>query len=372
MSDPGHELKALASELQPVPGESSRAYSEHLERLLGTVNQAMEARPDIVRLVGDEGLELMYMNHRHHADFMANVFRYGTFELLGRVVVWVYRSYRMRGFSPEYFLRAMEGWMGAIRHHLPAEAAGPLLEVYQWILDSHPRMLELSSSPLRCFEADEVDSGDRWSEARDRYLRHALRGDMRGCMEQSMRLVEDGDDLAELYLQVFHPALVRVGRLWETGEISVAQEHLVSAVTTRIMASSLYERFVSGSGERGRAIVSAAPNEFHEIGARMVGDFLEMDNWDVSYLGSNTPAGDVASLAAAIRPRVLLLSVGMPFNLARTERLIRSIRELEGGEQVKIIVGGVTFLHAGEVWRTIGADALGTTPRDAVALARKA
>ena len=45
--------------------------------------------------------------------------------------------------------------------------------------------------------------------------------------------VQGPEDVAPFYLELIQPALWEVGALWETGEISVAQEHLVSAMAVR-------------------------------------------------------------------------------------------------------------------------------------------
>jgi methanogenic corrinoid protein MtbC1 len=137
----------------------------------------------------------------------------------------------------------------------------------------------------------------------------------------------------------------------------------------RVMSSSIYSRYVLGQCEKGRALVSAAPNEFHELGARMVADFLEMDGWDVRYLGANTPAPELISMVAATDPDLVLLSVGMSFNLGRTEALIRRLKA--SGGRFKTMVGGLAFLHAQDAWRQVGADAFAPDPAAAVVEANR-
>jgi methanogenic corrinoid protein MtbC1 len=49
------------------------------------------------------------------------------------------------------------------------------------------------------------------------------------------------------------------------------------------------------SQAKGKAVITAAPNEFYEIGAWMISDILEFDGWEVRYLGANTPVNDLAN-----------------------------------------------------------------------------
>ena len=121
-----------------------------------------------------------------------------------------------------------------------------------------------------------------------------LQGEYRECLRLTDRVVTSPETLVDFYLQVVQPCLYQVGNLWQRGVISVAQEHLASAVVARVMAVA-YDRVEPMHQLQGKAVVTAAPHNFHEIGARMLADCLGLDGWEVDYLGANTasigPAG---------------------------------------------------------------------------------
>ncbi|HEY5309978.1 MAG TPA: cobalamin B12-binding domain-containing protein, partial [Casimicrobiaceae bacterium] len=48
--------------------------------------------------------------------------------------------------------------------------------------------------------------------------------------------------------------------------------------------------------------------DLHELGARMVADFFEMEGWDSYYTGANTPTGGVVQAIVERRPDVLAIS----------------------------------------------------------------
>jgi methanogenic corrinoid protein MtbC1 len=358
-------LDALAREVPAVSREAASAYARLSERMLERMNQRMEATPELDEMIGSEALDLMRANHRHHVDLMGTVFRYGAGDLLDRTLAWVYRSYYYRGFTATYFQQALQAWSELVVSVLPPESALPVRAVYQWILEHHSAFEGLGRFPPDSFDPLPVrPERDHWDAACDQFVDALLQPDVGGCMQLADELVDSPADLQALYLRVLHPAMVRVGRLWETGQASVAQEHLASSLVARVMSSSIYSRYVLGQCEKGRALVSAAPNEFHELGARMVADFLEMDGWDVRYLGANTPAPELISMVAATDPDLVLLSVGMSFNLGRTEALIRRLKA--SGGRFKTMVGGLAFLHAQDAWRQVGADAFAPDPAAAV------
>src|SRR6186713_3119892 len=67
------------------------------------------------------------------------------------------------------------------------------------------------------------------------YLAALLRGDRAECARLVQNLVSAGADLRGLYLDVFQRALYAVGELWERQKISVAVEHLATAITERML-----------------------------------------------------------------------------------------------------------------------------------------
>jgi methanogenic corrinoid protein MtbC1 len=157
------------------------------------------------------------------------------------------------------------------------------------------------------------------------------------------------------YEHVIKYALYTVGALWERNELSVAEEHLATAIVSRVM-SSLYGRFVGTLQTKGMVVVSAGPNEFHEVGARMVADILEFDGWDVTYLGANIPREELMKLLKQKRPFMLALSVATLFNLEKARDVIAAVRaepELAG---MRILAGGLAFAGAPRLWREFGAD----------------
>jgi len=162
--------------------------------------------------------------------------------------------------------------------------------------------------------------------------------------------------------------MIEIGRLWENNHINVAQEHLASAIVNRVMAS-LYPQIIDLTPRRGQAIVTCAHNEFHELGGRMFADLLELDGWDVMYLGANTPVEELVAMARTHNVSFLALSVAMPFNLEQAGKAISALRQLTP-VRPKILLGGRAFSLSPTLWKDIGGDAYCPTAEAGVALAR--
>lgn len=94
--------------------------------------------------------------------------------------------------------------------------------------------------------------------------------------------------MKSIYLEVLQPVQREIGNLWQTNEVSVAQEHYCTAATQLIMGR-LYPYLHLAPRNGKRVVVACVGGELHEVGARMVADILEMEGWDSYYLGANTP-----------------------------------------------------------------------------------
>ncbi|MGB9666501.1 MAG: cobalamin B12-binding domain-containing protein [Candidatus Cryosericum sp.] len=207
-----------------------------------------------------------------------------------------------------------------------------------------------------------------WSTVERQFLAALVTGDSSRALDIARNAVHSGDDIARFYLDVVQPAMYDIGQMWERNQVSVAMEHFATSIVARIM-SALYMRVPAPVHEKGSALVTSAPNEFHELGARMVADLLELDGWNVTFLGANTPVGDLIALAKILNPQIVAISVAMPFNIDVVQRTVASIRATPELSGVRIMVGGIAFSTYPSLVDSVGADGSAMDGASAVALA---
>ena len=111
--------------------------------------------------------------------------------------------------------------------------------------------------------------------------------------------VEDG------LSQVVLPYLHQVGQRWEQGKIGVAQEHFASNVL-RVRLSMMLHAERGGDGPV--AVLACMPGEQHEFGLMGLALVLSRLDWQICYLGANTPTAEIAYTARTLRPRAVVLS----------------------------------------------------------------
>ncbi|MEO7273088.1 MAG: cobalamin-dependent protein [Vicinamibacterales bacterium] len=196
---------------------------------------------------------------------------------------------------------------------------------------------------------------------------------MKGARQVASTLVLDaaaaGTPVRELYLHVFQATQYEVGRLWQTNQITVAQEHYCTAATQLIMAQ-LYP-YVFASEKTGDTLVATCvAGDLHEIGIRMVTDFFEMDGWNTYYLGASTPPQAVVETVIQRQATVLAISATIAGHLRGVDDLIHRVRAEPACREVKIVVGGYPFRVAPALWQRIAADGTAANAQEANALAR--
>lgn len=354
-----------AERLPSVSLQAATAYRDHLPEMIAFVDATLSAEPRIHALIGNNPLQLMYDNHRHHGTFMAAVFAVGSYRMLAGTLPWVYRTYHARRFSYDYFPLELKTWILAGEKHLAHDHMAAIRRVYEWMIAQHERVIVLSRQDI----ALEPPAASRWLPLKNDFCTAALRGDYHTCLELARSAVHTAKDIEDVYLQVLQPVLYHVGRLWEKADISVAREHLVSAIVCRVMASvNLAVRAPTVTD--GRVVVAAAPDEYHEIGAMMIADILEHDGWDVAYLGGNVPDADLLQLLREFAPGVLALSVTLSYNIVNAQEVIAAIRQDTALREIRVMVGGRVFNDNEKLWQTIGADGSAVNLSDARELAQ--
>ena len=84
------------------------------------------------------------------------------------------------------------------------------------------------------------------------------------------------------------PALCEVGRMWTRGEASIAEEHLATALVSRVLARSSGSAAVP-AGPARRIVFACLAGEFHDLGIRFLADVARECGWDAESLGANVP-----------------------------------------------------------------------------------
>jgi len=202
------------------------------------------------------------------------------------------------------------------------------------------------------------------------YLGALLRADRHRAMDLVIDAVGNGVDIRDIYLKVLQPAQHEIGRLWQTNQVSVAQEHFCTAATQLVM-SRLYPQVFRAAYNGHRMVATCVGGELHELGIRMVADLFEMEGWDTYYLGANTPAKSILETIVQQEADVLAISATINFNVAAMTDLVHQVRQSYDATTLKILVGGRPFNLVNDLWKRVGAHASAPSAVEAVEAAQR-
>ncbi|MDQ2085820.1 cobalamin-dependent protein [Herbivorax sp. ANBcel31] len=185
------------------------------------------------------------------------------------------------------------------------------------------------------------------------YTKYILSADKNSAVNVIKDMLSKNVSIKDFYKYIFQPFQLELGRLWHLNKITVAKEHY-STATTQFIMSLLYEKIFK-TKKNGNVFVGTCINgELHELGIRMVCDYIESNQWDTHYLGANMPDESIVQFAKDKLPDVIAISCTMPFNIIKIEELIIKIRN--AGLNSYIMVGGYPFNVDFELWKKVGAD----------------
>ena len=176
------------------------------------------------------------------------------------------------------------------------------------------------------------------------YLKALLAGRRAECHGIVQDLLDARLDIKVLYTDLFQQSMYRVGELWENNRITVANEHLSTAITESLL--NLAYPFIFATERSGRkAVISCCANEFHQVGGKMVADIFELNGWDGHFLGANSPAEDMVQFIQDVQPDVVGLSLAILSNMDHLKRSIEVVRA--DFPNMDLLVGGQAFRWGG-------------------------
>lgn len=298
----------------------------------------------------------------YHLTYLAEAIAADDQSLFTDYIGWVKALFAGLGFGESVLPETLQSTRAALQEKFPHEAWAVIEPFLTLAENSLPGAAAVPPS----FLGDEAPL----TQLARQYLGALLAADRHTASRLILSAVEDGAGVRDIYLRVFQPVQREIGRLWQTNQVSVAQEHFCTAATQLIM-SQLYPYIFSANRINRRLVATCIGGELHEIGMRMVADFFEMDGWDTYFMGANTPLTSIVRTIEERRADVLAISATMTFHVRGVHELIAAVRDTNGGRRLPILVGGYPFNIAPQLWRTVGADGYAPNAQEALGVAHK-
>lgn len=185
-----------------------------------------------------------------------------------------------------------------------------------------------------------------------------LAGKQREALALMTRCLDAGQSLVDFELHVIEPALSQIGQKWETHQISVAQEHMATAIAHSVMSVGLL-RSPPPAPNGKRLLLACVEGNHHSVGLRMLANGFQLAGWDVQYLGANVPSAAVVAQVLEWKPHLVGLSLSFAQQMSAARAVIAQLRDRLGSSRPPIIIGGRAFKRGDQLAAMTQADAFG-------------
>jgi methanogenic corrinoid protein MtbC1 len=309
---------------------------------------------------GKNGWDRCLEDSEYHIQYLAESIMANSTAIFENYIIWLRSLFNALGLNMEQVIRNLEIILELMSEELPESK--PYLDKR---LNLTKEILEKEIIPENSF----IDPSNPLANSAKEYLSRLINAKRSIAVQYILNLVDSGVRIKDIYNYVFQPVQYEIGQLWQTGKISVAQEHYATAVTQLAMAQ-LYPK-IFATPKIGRSMVATCPTgELHEIGVRMLADIFELSGWDTYYLGANTPDSGILSTIESQQPEIVAISATMTFHLNKVENLINFIRRSNLSNS-KILVGGYVFKADPNLWKEVGANGFAPDAETALELVNK-
>lgn len=272
-------------------------------------------------------------------------------------VGWLKSAFAANDVPVEVLKGTLEALREEVTEELPLEAATRARTVCDQALatfDSAP-----SSIP------DHIAPDKPHAALAKAYLLALLEARREDAIALATKALDDGLGVPDLHRHVLGAAQIEIGRMWQRGEIHVAEEHIASRTTEQVLAL-VGARLQRAPRLKKRILVTSANGDLHDIGLKMVSQQLEMGGFDTIYLGASTPGADAVRALVDFRIDAIAISAKLVLHVPPCAELVAAVRASPAGATLPILVGGPPFVAVPDLWQVVGADAAATHAADAV------
>ncbi len=135
-----------------------------------------------------------------------------------------------------------------------------------------------------------------------------------------------------LTLDVLVPLMRRVGEAWNSNQLRIAHEHIISGQLRSLLGTLL--RHMEPITGAPRVIVTTPPRHLHEFGA-IIGAFMAASRgFEPIYLGTHMPFEEISEAAEQSGAKLILLSIARDCEPEEAPRLVAGIELLARRHEV--------------------------------------
>lgn len=290
-----------------------------------------------------------------HLEALRPVLEFGLLQPMVDYLRWLSSVLTTRGIPVEHVDQSLE-WLGEF--FAGRMDAGNGAVVAAALTAARVQFVRADDSPA-------IAGSESWPEVGG-FEAALLAGNQREAVGIMSGCFTEGRDLVDVERHVIQPALYDIGEKWQTNQVSVALEHMATAIAQAVMTVGLVQSPPPVPTHK-RVMLACVEGNHHSVGLRMVADAFHLGGWEVQFLGASVPTQALMEQVAAWKPSLLGLSVSFAHQLKTVKSVVGQLAERFGDARPAVILGGQALNRFGHLADIVGADSFGPDARSAVA-----
>lgn len=160
------------------------------------------------------------------------------------------------------------------------------------------------------------------------------------------------------------PVLEDIGRRWEKGDVALSQVYMSARICEEVVDAMMPAKNAERLNLPRLAVVVL--EDHHSLGKRILYSLFRASGYEVKDYRSGVMADDLVRQVAADEIEILLISALMLPAALKVRKVVDGLKKVS--PRTRVIVGGAPFRFDPELWKEVGADAMGVTASDTLAL----
>lgn len=282
-------------------------------------------------------------------ELLRTVLEFGTLQPFVQYLRWLHSGPANRSAAAVHVEASLQGLADYFRAHLPQPDGA--------LVDAVLQQAKASFSHPAPTDTIAPAAPPEWPQT-PLFRESLLRGDSRIALGILEAALNDGKLLPDFELHVIQPALYAIGELWHNNQVSVAQEHLATAIVHSVMTAGLLRSPLCNLNGK-KVVLACVEGNQHAIGLRMVADTFMLAGWEVQYLGANVPADALVDQVETWHPDLVGLSVSFAAQMPAARATIDLLRSRCADQGPAVMIGGLAINSCAALAADSGADTHG-------------
>jgi len=311
---------------------------------------------------GQRGREACREDLGFHLEFLRPVLEFGFTQPLVDYLRWLDCVLATRGVPAEHLPLSLD-WLAEF---FEASMDAPDARIVVTALHkARARFLEANNTPAVC-DGLMPEPWPEWVA----FEAALLAGDRKTAGLILERCLEEGRSLVDAEQHMIQPALYGIGQKWQNNQVTVAQEHLATAIAQSVMTLGLARSELPASNGK-QVLLACVEGNNHAVGLQMVADAFHFAGWEVQFLGANVPTNALIRHLDQIKPDLLGLSVAFAQQLNIVKDIMARLTQAYGDARPAVIIGGLAINQFNSLANMLNVDGWSPDASSAVATAER-